>query len=304
MPPTPPANAGPDAGRHRDPPIANPADGAVAIVAELRANHYGDRERLERMIRKASAAGADFVKLQKREVSTFYPPEQLQAPFHSPFGTTFRDYREGLELSAGDFERIAGLCRELELGWFVSVLDRPSFEFVKAFAPAMVKIPSTVSRDEPFLKWIAGNYDGDIVVSTGMADEGYVSWVVETFAHNRHLYLLQCTSAYPAPIDDCCIAVVRSYARLAESRPGLIPGYSSHDAGWRGSALAVAAGARILEKHVTLEPIPDMPEDPVALDLTTSDFADYVGEIRLAERLMGSSVKTVRPSENHKYASP
>lgn len=273
----------------------------VAIVAELRANHHGDAARLERLIREASNSGADYIKVQKRDVPTFYSAVQLEAPFESPFGSTFQDYRERIELTAADFERIANLCEELKIGWYASILDRRSFEFVMEFDPAMVKIPSTISDDEPFLRWVADNYRGDIVISTGMADQTYVDWIIEKFAGNRRLYLLQCTSAYPTPPEDCCIAVVRNYARLAESNPMLIPGYSSHDAGWRGSALAVAAGARMLEKHVTLEPVDGVPQDPVALDLTTPAFLEYVSEVRLAERLMGTPMKTVRPSENHKY---
>ncbi|WP_312418923.1 N-acetylneuraminate synthase family protein, partial [Shinella sp.] len=95
----------------------------------------GDRGRLERMVRAARAAGADYVKVQKRDVETFYSPEQLAAPYKSPFGTTFADYRRQLELSADDFVFLDGLCKRLGIGWFASLLDEPSYRFVMNFAP-------------------------------------------------------------------------------------------------------------------------------------------------------------------------
>lgn len=273
----------------------------VIIVAELRTNHYGDRERLEQLIRLSRAAGADFVKLQKRDERTFFTEEERERPFPTRFGQTFGDYRLALDLAEEDFAFVDALCRELGIGWFASVLDRPSFDFVMALDPAMLKLPSTISEHREFLSHVAANYTGDIVVSTGMTDASYVEWVVETFGRNRTLHLLQCTSAYPTPPEDCDIAVIRSFAELARRHGNIVPGYASHDEGWKGSIMAVAAGARMIEKHVTLPTLDGAPADPVALDLTTGAFAEYVAEIRQAERMLGDGVKRVRPSEHHKY---
>lgn len=276
-------------------------DGGVQIVAELRSNHHGDRVRLERMIRAAKRAGANFVKLQKRDVASFYPPEDLGRDYLSPFGTTFEAFRTGLELDFEDFQFVDRLCQEIGIGWFASVLDELSFDFIAKFGPRIIKIPSTVSGNHNLIKSIADKHDGDVVVSTGMTDQSFVNWVVETFANAKRLYLLQCTSAYPTPPEDADIAVVASYAALAERYPFVVAGYSSHDVGWKGSVMAVAAGARMIEKHVTIGPRDDINDDPVALDLETMEFADFVSEIRDAERLLGSPVKAIRKSENHKY---
>ncbi len=278
--------------------------GGVHIVAELRSNHYGDRGRLERMIVAAKAAGADYVKLQKRDVETFYSPATLREPFASPFGTTFGDLRRAVELDFDDFRFVADLCSNVGIGWYASVLDQSSLEFMRQFDPLLIKVPSTVSNNRALLEDVARSHDGEVVVSTGMADEAYVEWVVAMLGGAKRLYLLQCTSAYPTPAADACIAVVGSYAALAQRHPFIVPGYSSHDDGWLGSALAVAAGARMVEKHVTLAPIDGLAPDPVALDLTTSAFRDYVAQIRNAELMLGSPAKTVRPSENHKYVAP
>lgn len=278
--------------------------GRVAVVAELTTNHFGDRGRLERMVRAAAAAGADYVKVQKRDVDSFYTPEQLAAPYRSPFGATFADYRHHLELSGEDFRFLDALCKRLGLGWFASLLDLPSYRFVMDFGPALVKLPSTISEHRDYLGLVAETCDRGIVLSTGMTDQSYETWVLETFARAPELWLMQANSAYPTPPSDCNIGVVRHYDRLSQDNPRIIPAYSSHDPGWFGSALAVAAGARMVEKHVKLGHTDWAHFDAVALDLTTSAFRDYVAKIREAEIITGSDEKTVAPSEHHKYHRP
>lgn len=273
----------------------------VAIVAELTTNHFGDRSRLERMIRASHAAGADYVKLQKRDVEGFYTPEQLASPYVSPFGATFGDYRRQLELDREDFAFVRALCKELGLGWFASVLDQPSFEYMLDLNPAMMKLPSTISEHTDFLGFVADNYSGKLVLSTGMTDESYEKLVLQKFLKCEQLYLLQCNSAYPTPLEDCNVAVVRHYHELSRTQPRIVPGYSSHDFGWQASALAVAAGARMLEKHVKLGNTEWAHFDAVAVDLTTPKFREYTNQIREAEIILGSDTKRVNSSEHHKY---
>jgi N-acetylneuraminate synthase len=275
--------------------------GGVEIVAELTTNHFGDRHRLERMIRAARAAGADHVKLQKREVDGFYTPEQLASPYVSPFGRTFGDYRRQLELDRDDFAFVDTLCRDLGIGWFASVLDRPSFEFMLQFDPERVKLPSTISEHRDYLGLVARRYRGSVVLSTGMTGPDYEQWLLDNFVKCRQLYLLQCNSAYPTSNSDCNVAVVRHYHELSRSNPRIVPGYSSHDFGWLASALSIAAGARMIEKHVKLGNTEWAHFDAVAVDLTTSDFRDFVEKLSEAEEMVGSGAKQVNASEHHKY---
>lgn len=277
-------------------------DWNVSVVAELTTNHFGDRNRMERMVRAAHAAGADFIKVQKRNVETFYTAEQLAAPYRSPFGTTFGDYRHQLELGGEDFAFLDSLCKKLGIGWFVSVLDEDSYNFVLEFNPPLIKLPSTISEHTDYLSRVASNADRGIVLSTGMTDKSYEQWVLETFRNVPQLYLMQANSAYPSPARDCNVGVVRHYHRLSKTNPQIIPAYSSHDEGWFGSALAVAAGARMVEKHVKFGNSEWAHFDAVALDLTTSQFRDYVTKIREAEVILGSEEKAVAPSEHHKYS--
>jgi sialic acid synthase SpsE len=273
----------------------------VAVVAELTTNHFGDRTRLERMIRASKAAGADYVKLQKRDVAGFYTPEQLASPYVSPFGKTFADYRFQLELSHEDFRFVDRLCQEIGIGWFASVLDQPSFEFMQELKPAMIKLPSTISEHTDYLKHVATQYDGSVVLSTGMTDSGYENFVLENFSRCDKLYLLQCNSAYPTPLHDCHVGVVRHYHDISLRHDRIVPGYSSHDFGWKASAFAVAAGARMLEKHVKLGNTDWAHFDAVAVDLTTPAFKEYVDNIRETEMIVGNTQKQVNASEHHKY---
>jgi sialic acid synthase SpsE len=273
----------------------------VEVVAELTTNHFGDRARLERMIRLAFAADADFIKLQKRSVDTFYAPEVLQSRYLSPFGTTFGEYRRHLELDLDDFEFVDLLCREIGIGWFLSVLDRESYEFAKHIGARIVKLPSTISEHREYLEYVAADFGGSIVLSTGMTDGEYERFVLGAFRDVERVYLLQCNSAYPTPLHDCDVGVVRHYADLVADYPNLVPGYSSHDLGAKASCLAVAAGARMVEKHVKLGHSDWAHFDAVAIDLSTGEFSEFVREIRETELILGQSQKRIKPSEHHKY---
>jgi len=281
--------------------VTNGTTGKVLVTAEITTNHFGDLQRLEIMIRKAKSAGADLIKLQKRDVETFYTEEQLDSPYDSPFGSTFRSYRNAIELDESGFEFVDRVCREVEIDWFVSVLDIPSFEFMQQFERDFVKLPSTISQHRDFIKMVAQSYHKAVVVSTGYTDQSYEDFLIETFKNSSDLYILQCTSAYPAPPEDCNIAVVRHYSHLAKRYKNIRPGYSSHDAGSRASMLAVAAGACMVEKHVKYDDTEWAHFDTVALDLNGSEFDDFIKDIRLAERFTGNETKKLIDIEHHKY---
>ncbi|GFZ98603.1 N-acetylneuraminate synthase family protein [Nesterenkonia alkaliphila] len=279
----------------------------VEITAEITTNHFGDLQRLEQLVHAAHAAGADWVKVQKRDVDTFYTPKQLAAPYKSPFGNTFGDYRRQLELDKEGFLFLEELTKDLGIGWFASVLDQPSFEWItRELDVPLVKLPSTISEKKDYLEHVARNYTGSLVISTGMTDVSYEDWLLKTFTKQETLYLLHCNSAYPTPDEHTNIGVVRHYAELAARQadkpgPKIVPGYSSHDFGWMASALAVAAGAGMVEKHVKLGTTEWAHFDAVAMDLATEDFTEYVAAIRKAQVHVGSTQKKITASEHHKY---
>ncbi len=275
--------------------------GQATIVAEITTNHFGDRDRLLAMIRLAKESGADYVKLQKRDVDTFYDAATLAKPYRSPFGKTYGDYRRALELSCEDFEVVDEYCKKIGIAWFASVLDESSYEFIKSFNPSLIKLPSTISEKKSFLARVAEDWCGGVVISTGMTDVEYERFIISRFSKADRIYLLQCTSAYPAPENETGIGVIRHYRDLAKIDPRIIPGYSSHDMGSLCSQLAIAAGARMIEKHVKLGSVKWAHFDEVALDLATGEFASFVADVRRAERIAGCEDKIIFQSEHHKY---
>lgn len=273
----------------------------VLVVAEITTNHFGDKERLKAMITLAKKSGADFIKLQKRDVTSFYKSETLSKSFKSPFGSTFGEYRLGLELTEVDFEWVDAYCAKLGIGWFASILDEPSFQFIKQFNPGLIKLPSTISEKRSYLQKVGEEWTNGLVISTGMTGPEYEDFVTHSFQNAKEIYLLQCTSAYPTPENDAGIGIIRHYRSLSFKDSRIIPGFSSHDIGSLCSQMAVAAGAMMIEKHVKLGSVQWAHFDEVALDLATDQFAKFVADVRRAERIVGSEVKRIYDSEHHKY---
>jgi N-acetylneuraminate synthase len=277
--------------------LVNPS--RALIVAELTNNHLGNKDNLMEMVRLSKQSGADLIKVQKRDVDSFYTKDQLNSPYESPFGTTLGDYRRGVELNDELLDVLEQTCVENDIEWFCSVLDYPSYLAIKRFNPRLIKLPSTISNHRTYMRALAKEYAGTLVVSTGYTDKSYEDYILETFPQNQ-IYLLHCVSAYPTPPEHCNAAVVQHYAKNL-SKHDIIPGYSSHDEGSLASQLAVAAGARMLEKHVKLDNSNWIHFDNVAVNLRKGDFAKYVADIRHAETILGSSEKQVLSCEHHKY---
>lgn len=275
----------------------------VIVVAEFTNNHVGDPKRLLKMIEVAKENGADMIKLQKRDVDTFYTAEELSRSYKSPFGTTMGDYRRGVELNKEMFELVDTECRRFEIPWFASVLDWNSYLFMQQFDVPLLKLPSTISNHKNYLLKVAEEYNGDLVISTGFTDVTYETFVLENFvSKDRNLFLLQCTSSYPTPPEACQVSVVRHYDELGTNKyPNLYSGYSSHDVGSLGCMLAVAAGAKMVEKHVKLGDLEWIHFDGVAIDLFNNKFKDFIHDVRKAELMCGSKTKIIHSHEHHKY---
>lgn len=282
--------------------LSEAKDGMPFIVAELTNNHIGDEQRLRTMIRLVKEAGADAIKVQKRDVNTFYTEKELNSYYFSPFGTTFSKYRSAVELSDKLFDIIIEECASNDLFWFTSILDLNSYYYMQKFDLPLLKLPSTISNHRNFMKTIGSSYLKDLVISTGFSDANYEDFVLNNFTKHRNLFLLQCTSSYPTPPEACQISVIRHYSELRNSKyPDLFPGYSSHDLGSLASMMAVSAGALMIEKHVKLGTLDWVHFDGVALDLTTNEFKQFVQDIKRAYIISGNKTKVIHPVEDHKY---
>jgi N-acetylneuraminate synthase len=223
--------------------------------------------------------------------------------YSSPFGNTLEEYRRGVELNNELLDVLVDQCQKYNICWFASILDYPSLEFMKPYNLPLIKLPSTISNHRNFLKKVDQEFNGDLVISTGFTDTEYEEFILKNFTQNRRLFLLQCTSSYPAPPEACQISVVRNYDELRSLRqlPNLYPGYSSHDLGSLASMMAVAAGAKMIEKHVKLGNLDWVHFDGVALDLEKKEFQAFVSDIRKASLMCGSKIKKIHNQEHHKY---
>lgn len=273
----------------------------VIVVAELTNNHIGDKNRLLKMIELAVEGGADIIKVQKRDVENFYTKEELDSPYSSPFGNTLRDYRASVELDEELFALLDKECRKRNIPWFASVLDWGSYEYLSKLDCPLIKLPSTISNHKNYIKKVMNDFAGELVISTGFTDQSYENFVLENLKEEKKLFLLQCTSSYPTPPEGCQISVVRHYDSLRLDYPNIIPGYSSHDLGSLGCMMAVAAGARMIEKHVKLGDLDWVHFDSVAVDLYNNQFKNFVNDIRKAEAMCGTKDKKVFHFEHHKY---
>ena len=277
--------------------VINKNASSVEIVAEITTNHFGDSERLIDLIRAAKTAGADSVKLQMRDVESFYSMSKLNSSYSSPFGTTFRDYRLGLELTDEQIILIDELCKNIGLKYFFSVLDRPSYDRIMQFEPYRIKLPSTISNKRDYLDYVFNNFHKEIVVSTGMTDQSFVDYIKAVSIYTKKLYLLHCISSYPVNIFSSNLKIIDNYTKLS---PSIVAGYSSHDIGHIGSMFAVFSGAKMIEKHIKLGNSNFAHFDETALDVKL-EFPAFVEKIRAAESIYGSGEKTILNCEHHKY---
>lgn len=240
------------------------------------------------------------MKFQMRDVETFYPKHVLEKKYPSPFGNTFYDYRKRLELKKEHLELIKYYKKKLDIKIIFSTLDFISYKNLKKEGFNFFKIPSTISCDRKFIKFLAKEELKKIIVSTGMTDQKYINFIIKSFKKFNKVYLLHCISSYPASFYNINLNILDSFKKLSEKYKNFIPGYSSHDPGVLGSLLAVTKGAKMIEKHVKIGVTDWMHFDDTAIDAEL-ELPKYVEYIQKTYSAMGSDKKLVYPFENHKY---
>jgi N-acetylneuraminate synthase len=259
------------------------------VVAEIGINHNGDLDIARRLIDAAKDAGADAVKFQKRTVEVVYTEEELAKPRENPFGDTNGDLKRGLEFGRAEFETIDAYCREREIAWFASAWDEASVDFIEAFDPPCWKIASASLTDDALLTHHRST-GRPIVASTGMSTLEQIDHAVEVLGR-EDLVLLHTTSTYPAQIEELNLAVIRTL----RDRYDVPVGYSGHEVGLAPSVAAVALGAVMVERHITLDRA--MWGSDQAASVEPPGIARLVRDIRAVARAMGDGVKRVYETE-------
>ena len=264
-------------------------DAPCVVIAEIGINHNGDLGLARKLVAASVTAGCDAVKFQKRTVDVVYSAEELARPRESPFGATNGDLKRGLEFGGPEFEAIDEYCRMLDSWWFASCWDEGSVDFMEQFDPPCYKIASASLTDDALLRHHR-KYGRPIILSTGMSDLDEIDHAVEVLGTDD-LVLMHATSTYPSQPEELNL---RAIVTLQE-RYGVPVGYSGHEVGLAASVAAVALGACMIERHITLDRA--MWGSDQAASVEPAGFARLVKDVRAVETALGDGVKVVYDSE-------
>ena len=223
------------------------------VIAEIGHNHQGSVEKAQELFVLAKQAGVDAVKLQKRDNRRLFTRALYDSAYdnENSFGPTYGAHREALELDRGAFVELQACARELGLVFFATAFDEASADLLSELDVPAYKIASGDLRNTPLLRHVAA-IGKPLIVSTGGATIEDVDRAVETVtAINPQLCLLQCTASYPASVEELELGVIATYR---ERYPELVVGLSDHQDGIAMAPVAYMLGARVIEKHFTVEP--------------------------------------------------
>jgi len=260
------------------------------VVAEIGINHNGSLDLAKQMIHAAFIAGVDAVKFQKRTPELCVPPEQRGQMRETPWGyITYLDYRYKVEFGEAEYREIDRYCRELGITWFASVWDEPSVDFMEAFNPVAYKVPSASLTDHNLLRHLRKT-GRPIILSTGMSTMEEIRAAVAVLGL-ENLVITHATSTYPCDPHELNLRMIPT---LKAEFPVPI-GYSGHEVGLVPSAVAVALGACMVERHITLDRA--MWGSDQAASVEPGGFERLVKYIRVTEQSLGDGVKVVYESE-------
>ncbi|MBA3258625.1 MAG: N-acetylneuraminate synthase family protein [Gemmatimonadales bacterium] len=269
-------------------------DSECYVIAEVGHNHQGDVTKCKELFRVAKECGVDAVKLQKRDNRALYTRAMFDKPYdnENSFGATYGEHREALEFGRDEYLELQRFCREIGLTLFATAFDEPSADFLAALDMPAYKIASGDLKSLPLVRRVAA-IGRPMIVSTGGATlEDVIRAYDVIMPINPQLCFLQCTAAYPASPEDLNLRVI---ATLRTRFPELVVGLSDHE---NGIAMAVAAyvlGARVIEKHFTLNHT--MKGTDHAFSLEPIGMRKLVRDLRRTRAALGTGIKCPLPSE-------
>jgi N-acetylneuraminate synthase len=230
----------------------NPYEDTLNIpffIAEIGINHNGDLNLTKKLIDLAVTTGCQAVKFQKRDIDVVYTPDYLSSPRQSPWGTTQREQKSGLEFGKKEYDEIDKYCKKKNILWSASAWDINSQTFLKQYNLPFNKVASAMLTHTGLLKNVASE-GKHTFISTGMSTFDDIDAAVEIFRDASCPFtLFHCVSTYPCKDEDCNINLVRTL----KERYKVPVGYSGHEEGILPSILAVSLGAQALERHITLD---------------------------------------------------
>ena len=264
------------------------------VIAEIGHNHQGSVAKARELFREAKLAGAHAVKLQKRDNRGLYTRAAYAKPYdnENSFGATYGEHREFLEFGVDAYRELQAYAAELGLDFFATAFDLASADFLHALDVPAYKIASGDLKSTPLLKYVA-RLGKPMIVSTGGALIDDVQRAYDTVMPiNPQLAILQCTAGYPAAFEELDLRVISSYR---DRFPGAVIGFSSHDNGIAMPVAAFMLGARIVEKHFTLNRA--MKGTDHAFSLEPVGLRKMVRDLERTAKAMGDGVKKIYESE-------
>ncbi len=265
---------------------------SLFLIAEIGINHNGDLGIAKQLIDAAAEAGFDAVKFQKRTIDKVYTQEFLDAPRESPWGSTQRAQKEGLEFSAQDYKEIDRYCKDKGLQWTASAWDMDAQVFLQQFNCSFNKVASPMLGHVPLLRLIASEKKKTFI-STGMSTIEELDQVVKIFKDaNCPFELMHCNSTYPMKEEDANLLCIPMLKR----RYDVNVGYSGHESSLiKVCTAAVTLGATSLERHITLDRA--MYGSDQAASIEAHSLSNFVETVRAVTAILGTGEKVLGEAE-------
>lgn len=261
------------------------------FIAEIGINHNGDLDIAKKLIDWAALADCDAVKFQKRTVEKVYSKEELDKYRESPWGTTNREQKMGLEFGQAEYDEIDRYCKEKDIEWFASAWDIDSQEFLEQYHLKHNKIASAMLTNMDFLEKVAKEKKYTFI-STGMSSLEEIDAAVEMFRKNDCPFeVVHCNSTYPMKNEEANLQMLHTL----RERYHCAVGYSGHEVGRIVSFAAAALGATSIERHITLDRT--MYGSDQAASLEVDDLVRLVKDIRALPAIMGTGKKVLSDAE-------
>ena len=271
---------------------------STLIIAEAGVNHNGDIELARKLIDAAANAGADLVKFQTfkadRLVTAAAAKAQYQTATTDAAESQYEMIRK-LELSREMHDELISYCNEKKIGFFSTGFDIESLDMLIELGLEFIKVPSGEITNLPYLRHV-GSLKKSVILSTGMANlseiEDALSVLENEGLARENICVLHCNTEYPTPMQDVNLLSMLNIQHAFQ----VDVGYSDHTLGIEVPIAAVALGAKVIEKHLTLDRSLPGPDHPASLE--PIEFADMVRAIRNIEQAMGDGIKRPSPSES------
>ncbi len=268
--------------------------GDCYVIAEIGHNHQGSLEKAMEMLRQARECGADAIKLQKRENRSLFTRAMYDSPYNheNSFGPTYGLHRQALEFGEEEYTELRGVAHKLGLAFLATAFDFESADFLARMEVDAYKIGSGDLKNIPLLKYVA-SLGKTMLVSTGGGTIEDVQRAYDAvMSVNQQLCLLQCTASYPVEPEDMNLRVVATYRQRFQD---VVIGLSDHQNGIAMALAAYVLGARVIEKHFTLNRAWKGTDH--AFSLEPIGLRKLVRDLRRARMAMGDGIKRPLPCE-------